>query len=83
MGDDLTLHLPFTDDSESFALGFEAGAVYGQMFAAEPVIEQLIHGANAEMVIRMCETEGYAFSGGVLPASDEWIDVRLVRKADS
>lgn len=95
MGDDLTLGLalPFDTDDPEFARGVECGRLWEQMEAVErehqegvePArlgIVQVIHGTNAEMVMRMCEAKGWAYSAHIL-GDGHWVEVELERGGDN
>jgi type IV secretory pathway ATPase VirB11/archaellum biosynthesis ATPase len=49
------LVLPFDTDDPEFARGFEAGRVWELMSDGMP-FEAVVHGANAEMYMRMAES---------------------------
>jgi hypothetical protein len=67
------LVLPFDSDDPEFCRGVEAGRLWEQLNAGEPV-EQTIHATNAEMAIRMCETLDREFSAAEL--DETWIEFR-------
>lgn len=48
MTDEHSLIIPFTDESESFVLGFESGLVYYQLVQDIPVVDFLGHAKNHE-----------------------------------
>lgn len=53
------LVVSFTDDSESFTNGFEAGQIWESMKRHDPTIEKTVHTANKETIVRMAHAEGY------------------------
>ena len=74
---DYSLALAFDTDSPDFARGVEIGRLWEQLDRAHPadMVEQVVHVANAEMVLRIAEARGRAVS------SDEhdgtWMTVRF------
>ena len=48
--------LPFDTDEPQFSRGFEAGRIW-TLLSERPdeLVEEVVHGANAEMVLRMAE----------------------------
>ena len=74
--DDLVCLLHFDSEDPEFARGFETGRVWSQLQAdpGEPVIE-IVHSANAEMLIRMGEATGRAFEADEL--GDGWMEIRF------
>jgi hypothetical protein len=71
---DYSLLLAFDSDDEEFVRGFEAGRLCEQL-RGEDEVHQMIHAANAEMAMRMCEKEHREFSAEHV--DDEWIDLRV------
>ena len=53
------LVVTFTDDSQSFTNGFEAGQLWEAMKRCEPTIEKTVHTANKDTIHRMAHAEGY------------------------
>lgn len=68
--------LAFDSDDPEFVRGFEAGRLWAQMDAGEPMTAT-IHASNSEMVMRMAEVRGYRFTASDLDAS--FISVNLVQ----
>jgi hypothetical protein len=68
--------LPFDTDDPQFARGFEAGRIWA-LLDADPdrAIDELVHGANGEMLLRMSEATGRAVRWEQL--GDEWFQVRF------
>jgi hypothetical protein len=50
--------LPFDTDDPAFVRGFEAGRVWARLRATGEPVEEHVHAANAEMVLRMAEATG-------------------------
>lgn len=71
---DLILVLAFDTDNPEFTRGFEAGMLWGRMIH-EHEIDQTVHAANTEMVIRMAEVYGWTFTGEVV--DEDWLRVSL------
>jgi hypothetical protein len=56
------LVLRFPDQSESFALGFEAGEIYRRMKEEQPAeLVACLHTKNTELYIDMAKLHGYHF----------------------
>jgi hypothetical protein len=49
---------------------------------AELLAALVAAGENAEMVMRMCEVEGYTFTAEIVEQADDWVILQLRRKAD-
>lgn len=56
--DSLAAILAFDTDDRQFALGFEAGRLWQMLNTDEEPLEAILHGANAEMLLRMAEATG-------------------------
>jgi hypothetical protein len=52
---ELSCVLPFDTDCAEFARGFEAGRIWQALRSDPGPLEELIHAANTEMVMRMAE----------------------------
>lgn len=71
----------FTDQSESFVNGFEAGMLWARIESGEPVIDCgfdegfPLHAKNLELVTRMAACRG--FSVEQQPSVEGWVCVRL------
>jgi hypothetical protein len=65
--------LGFDTDDPEFLRGFEAGRLYGRLEADWASLDQTIHGANAEMAMRIGERYDRSFWAEIL--DDEWVDV--------
>jgi hypothetical protein len=79
------LVLPFDTDDPEFVRGVECGRLWERMetidaqetdFPLGLEIVQIIHGTNAEMVMRMCEVKGWNHEARVL-GDGHWIEVHL------
>lgn len=58
---DMKLLVAFTDDSPSFAYGFEAGQIFEALQAnTTDFTREIAHRANREVIARMCATFGWA-----------------------
>ena len=78
MSDELHLALAFDTDSEDFVRGVEVGMLWGRLqHGDESELQQTIHAANAEMVMRIAEAHGAAFTA--VDLDDEWVVVTLRR----
>lgn len=53
------LLMPFKDQSESFTLGFECGKIWDTMGRNESIENLIVHVANQEQIILMCDHFGY------------------------
>lgn len=67
------LLLAFDSDDPEFTRGFEAGRLWEMVKDPDTEWPQLVHAVNAEMVMRMCESEGREFRAGLV--DDEWVEV--------
>ena len=63
--------LPFDTDDPEFARGFEAGVFWQSMKDQELGFQQLAHGANSEMFIRMGEAVDREVTAEIL--DDTWV----------
>lgn len=68
------LVLAFDSDHPEFTRGFEAGQIWADMQAGLAVARP-IHVTNVEMVMRMCEANGYSFTA--TRGDDEWTQIVL------
>jgi hypothetical protein len=68
--------LAFDTDDPQFVRGFEAGRLWERIKGDRATWDQMIHATNAEMVMRMCESEGREFSADVV--TDDWVMVTVV-----
>ena len=57
-GSEFQLVLKFLDQSKSFALGFEAGKIYGQMDTRQP-FDGTYHAENVDQLLAMAKTKNY------------------------
>lgn len=80
------LVLPFDTDDPEFARGVECGRLWEQMEVIDyqeadlPLgltIKQIIHGTNAEMVMRMCGAKGWSFEAEFID-DGHWVEVTLM-----
>lgn len=72
------LVLAFDSDDPEFSRGFEAGMLYMSLGDKHVTkINQLLHAANAEMVMRMCEKMNWKFSAEDI--GNDWLQLQLVR----
>lgn len=55
------LLLAFDSDDPEFARGFEAGRLWERVKNDHTNWDEIIHAANAEMVMRMCEAQERSF----------------------
>lgn len=62
--------LPFPTDDAGFIMGFEAGRVW-EMFKDDEPFEQMVHGCNSEIFLRMGEAVGRAVAARIL--DDTWM----------
>lgn len=60
------LVLPFDTDNPEFVRGFEAGRIWERVQNDRTDWDAIIHGTNAEMVMRMCETEGRSYRAEIM-----------------
>lgn len=56
---DYGMLVAFTDESDSFVLGFETGQVWEAMARSDPFIERTVHAVNGEVLSRMARAQGY------------------------
>lgn len=80
--DDATygLVVAFDTDDPEFTRGFEAGLLWAAMEANDESIERMIHGTNAEMVMRMATAKGYRYQGE--DVGHDWLHVVLAKDGD-
>ncbi len=71
------LVLAFDSDDPEFTRGFEAGQLWERL-ERDGYAGQLIHTENAEMVMRMAEAKGLAFTAG--DVGDGWMQVAVGRE---
>lgn len=67
------LLLPFDSDDPEFCRGFEAGCLWERMKSDQAPWDQMIHGANAEMAMRMAEVQEREYRAEILP--DDWVHI--------
>jgi hypothetical protein len=67
------LILAFDTDDPEFARGFEAGRMWERVKGDATTWDEMIHASNAEMVMRMCESQDRAFRADVV--DDDWVHV--------
>lgn len=53
--------LAFDSDDPEFARGFEAGRLWERIKNDQTTWDEIVHGSNAEMVMRMCESQERTF----------------------
>lgn len=75
--------VPFTDASESYVNGFEAGIIWQRMTSGEKIIggatEPLTHSENLEVFKRMAEAMGYDITH-VFDRNDGWMFVTFTKR---
>jgi hypothetical protein len=76
-GADYSLVLAFDTSDAEFCRGFEAGRIWQMLKNEDSVDAELVHGANAEMLLRMSEATRRPIAGAVL--DDTWIEVSFDR----
>jgi hypothetical protein len=70
------LVLPFDTDDSEFARGFEAGRAWHALSeSAGPIPSMVVHGTNAEMLMRMAEAQGRSVRSRDL--DETWIEVEF------
>lgn len=75
--------LEFADQSESFALGFEGGRIWQALSEKPDEQTFVIHGANAELMLRIAEAEGVERKLKWKETADPtWATVTFCRKDD-
>jgi hypothetical protein len=67
------LLLTFDSDEPEFARGFEAGRLWERIKNDRTSWDEVVHGSNAEMVMRMCEVQEREFRAE--PMDDEFVQV--------
>lgn len=72
------LIVSFTDESDSFVHGFEAGMIWQRLQSGEPEIFATIHTENAEVLRRMAAATGYALALEEVAAVAGWLNARLM-----
>lgn len=65
--------LRFDTDDPEFARGFEAGRLWERVKADQTDWDEIVHASNAEMVMRMCESQERTFRAD--PLDDEYVHV--------
>lgn len=70
-----SLVLAFDSDDPEFTRGFEAGRLWERIQKDHTTWSQLIHVTNAEMVMRMCESEGRIFTAK--DVDETWVEVTI------
>ncbi|WCA57818.1 hypothetical protein G6M16_008940 [Agrobacterium tumefaciens] len=74
--------VPFTDESESFVHGFEAGMIWQRMLSGEELIggatEPPTHYANLEVFKRMAQAMSYDLNGHY-DRKDGWMYVSFIK----
>lgn len=80
--DSLACVLGFDTDDPSFSRGFEAGRVW-QMLRDDdgPSDTLILHGVNAEMILRMAESEGRSVQSDEM--GNGWITVQFGPREDN
>lgn len=67
------LLVPFVDQSESFALGFEAGRFWEQMEARREIHGEMLHAKNREQFEMFCRRFHYEVE--FVDINNEWLGV--------
>lgn len=75
MNDDWALVLPFDTDDSEFTRGVEVGMVWERLrvSAEECVVGVIVHGSNAEMMLRLSEISGRPVTA--TDTGDDWLDI--------
>ena len=68
------LALPFDTDSADFRRGVEIGMLWARL-SYEDCFSATIHADNAEMVMRVMEAKGVAFTAS--PLGEDWLTVMI------
>ncbi|MGC4393759.1 hypothetical protein [Agrobacterium sp. M50-1] len=75
--------VPFTDESESFVNGFEAGMIWQRMLSGDELIggatEPPTHSENIEVFKRMAQAMGYDLDGHY-DRTDGWMYVSFIKR---
>lgn len=69
------LVLAFDTDDPEFCRGFEAGRLWERVKNDQTDWDEMIHATNAEMVMRMCESQGRSYSAEII--DDECVRVTV------
>jgi hypothetical protein len=75
----MKLILEFLNDSQDFALGFEAGKLYQQMRDKQTEISGTFNKANSEQLMLMARSLGYEVTEIVF-LDERWVNLRLKLK---
>lgn len=67
------LLLPFETDDPQFIRGFEMGRLWQLARTVEEPFEEVVHGINAEMVLRIAEATGRTVTSH--EDGDDWLTV--------
>lgn len=68
-----SLLLAFDSDDPEFARGFEAGRMWERVKDDRTTWDATVHASNAEMVMRMCESQERTFRAETL--DDDYVQV--------
>lgn len=68
-----SLLLAFDSDDPEFARGFEAGRMWERIKNDATTWDEIVHASNAEMVMRMCESQDRSFRAENL--DDDYVQV--------
>lgn len=73
--------LPFDTDEPEFARGFEAGRVWQMLDEYDgPVTAVVVHASNAEMLIRMAESQNRSARSRDL--DETWVEIDFTERRD-
>lgn len=70
-----SLLLAFDSDDPEFCRGFEAGRLWERIKNDATSWDEMLHATNAEMVMRMCESQERGFRAEVV--DEEWVHVYI------
>jgi hypothetical protein len=70
-----SLLLAFDTDDPEFARGFEAGRLWERIKLDHTTWRETIHAANAEMVMRMCESQERGFAA--VEVDEDYLEVTI------
>lgn len=72
----LSLLMPFFDQSKSYAYGFEAGKIFGEMECNRRVIEGTFNEENHQQLLLCAKTNNYKVLS-ITDLGDGWINLRF------
>lgn len=73
----LSLRLAFDTDEPQFARGFEAGRLWQMLESSDQGFTAIMHGPNAEMILRMAEATNRSVRSREMAPGSEWIEVEF------